>query len=73
MDLIDSLLATADQNIGLDWKQRDALQARLKVALGRVLVQFGSDPAKARRLAERLLTWLRIQAPEAGETQRQAP
>jgi Abortive infection C-terminus/Domain of unknown function (DUF3387) len=68
--LVDSLLATADQNIGLDWKQRDGLQARLKVALRRVLVRFGSDPEKARRMAERLVAWLRIQVADAGEMPR---
>jgi hypothetical protein len=63
--LVDSLLATADQNMGLDWRQREGLQARLKVAFRRVLVQFGSDPEKARRISERLVTWLRIQLPDA--------
>jgi hypothetical protein len=67
MKLVDSLLATAGQNIGLDWRQRDGLQARLKVAFRRVLVQFGSDPENARKVAERLVTWLRIQVPEAAE------
>lgn len=64
--LADSLLATAEQNMGLDWKQREPLQARLKVACKRVLVQFGAAAEKAERLAERLVAWLRVQAPEAG-------
>lgn len=64
--LMDSLLATAEQNMGLDWKQREPLQARLKVACKRVLVQFGSLPGKAEEVAERLVAWLRVQAPEAG-------
>ncbi len=64
--LMDSLLATAEQNMGLDWKRREPLQARLKVACKRVLVQFGSAPDKAEAVAERLVTWLRVQAPEAG-------
>jgi hypothetical protein len=72
MDLTDSLLATADQNIGLDWKQRAALQARLKVAFRRVLMQFGSDAERARGIAQRLVTWMRIQAPDAGEVQQRA-
>jgi len=72
MDLTDSLLATADQNIGLDWKQRDALQARLKVAFRRVLMQFGSDAEQAQGVAQRLVTWMRIQVPDAGEAQQQA-
>jgi hypothetical protein len=62
--LTDSLLATVEQNLGLDWKRREPLQARLKVASKRVLVQFGSDAAKAENVAERLVTWLRVQAPE---------
>ena len=41
-----------------------ALQARLKVACKRVLVQFGSTPEKAEEVAERLVTWLRVQASE---------
>jgi len=62
--LTDSLLATVEQNMGLDWKRREPLQARLKVACKRVLVQFGSDAAKAENVAERLVAWLRVQAPE---------
>ncbi len=62
--LTDSLLATADQSMGLDWKQREALQARLKVACKRVLVQFGCAVEKADELAERLVAWMRIQVPD---------
>jgi hypothetical protein len=64
--LTDSLLATADQNMGLDWKRREPLRARLKVACKRVLVQFGATPEKAEDVAERLVAWLRVQAPEVG-------
>jgi hypothetical protein len=64
--LTDSLLATVEQNMGLDWKRRESLQARLKVACKRVLVQFGSDAVKADNAAERLVAWLRVQAPEVG-------
>jgi abortive infection Abi-like protein len=64
--LIDSLLATADQNMGLDWKRREPLQARLKVSCKRVLVRFGATPANAENVAERLVAWLRVQAPENG-------
>lgn len=62
--LTDSLLATVERNMGLDWKRREPLQARLKVACKRVLVQFGFDAAKAESVGERLVTWLRVQAPE---------
>ncbi len=66
--LTDSLLATADQNTGLDWKSREALQARLRVACKHVLVQFGFNAAKADDAASRLLTWMRSQIPDADET-----
>lgn len=71
--LLDSLLATAEQNMGLDWKHREPLQARLKVACKRVLVQFGSAPEKAEDVAERLVAWLRVQAPEVGSGTTMAP
>lgn len=71
--LTDSLLATVEQNMGLDWKRREPLQARLKVACKRVLVQFGSDPAKAENVAERLVAWLRVQAPEVASGIPMAP
>jgi hypothetical protein len=69
----DSLLATAEQNMGLDWKQREALQARLKVACKRVLVQFGTATEKAEDVAERFVGWLRVQAPEIGVGIQAAP
>lgn len=65
--LIDSLLATAEQNMGLDWKQRPPLQARLKIACKRVMVQFNTAPEKAEEVAERLVAWLHVQGPETGE------
>jgi len=64
--LIDSVLATAEENMGLDWKQRVLLQARLKVACKRVLVQFGYTSAKADEVAARLVAWFRVQAPDTG-------
>lgn len=65
--LTNLLLATMEQNMGLDWKQREPLQARLKVACKRVLVQFGFDAARAENVAERLVAWLRVLAPAAAE------
>lgn len=65
--LTDSLLATAEQNMGLDWKQREALQARLKVSCKRVMVQFGFDFKTAEQVAERLVAWMLIQVPDGGE------
>ena len=66
-DLTDSLLATADRALGLDWRKRESLQARMKIALKRVLVSFGSDIAEAEKVAERLLEWMLSHAPETGE------
>jgi hypothetical protein len=61
-DLVESLLATADQNLGVDWEQRPALQARLKVASRRVLVRFGLEPERAEGVAERLVAWMKAEA-----------
>jgi hypothetical protein len=63
--LIDSLLGSAEQNMGLDWKQREPLQARLKVASKRVLVHFEVSAETAEQVAEHLVAWLRVQAPDA--------
>jgi hypothetical protein len=63
--LVDSLLATAEENMGLDWKQRPPLQARVKVACKRLLVRFGSNSATAEAIAERFVGWLRVQAPDS--------
>ena len=57
--LIDSLLATAEQNMALDWKIRNQIQARIKVACKRVLTRFGYAPQKAATIATRMVTWLR--------------
>ncbi len=67
--LIDSILATAEQNMALDWKRREAIQARLKVACRRVLVRFGVAPEKAAEVAERLVTWFRVQVPDLATTE----
>jgi hypothetical protein len=72
-DLTDSLLETAEQNMGLDWKQRDALQARLKVACKRVLIKFGCDSEKAEDLAERRVAWMHIQVPDEREASQETP
>ena len=60
--LLDSLLATADKNMLLDWKARESIQAKLKVTFKRVLVLFGTAPEKAREVAEHMLDWLCVQA-----------
>jgi hypothetical protein len=63
-DLVGSLLAAMDQNLGLDWKNRELLQARLKVASRRLLVRFGFERQRAEEVAERFIAWLRIQVPD---------
>ena len=61
---IDSLLATADGLMGVDWKNREQLQASLKVASKRVLARFGWSAKQAEEIAERLLSWWRAEGPD---------
>jgi hypothetical protein len=68
--LIDSLLATAEHNMALDWKQREAMQAKLKIACKRVLVRFGCAAQQAEAVADRFVSWLRVQAPDTATTAR---
>ena len=63
--LIDSLLATAEQHMSLDWKIKDSQQARLKVACKRVLFRFGLATQHAAKVATRIVYWLRKQEPDA--------
>ena len=63
-DLVESLLTAMDRNLGLDWKDRELLQARMKVASRRLLVRFGFERQRAEEMAERLIAWLRIQVPD---------
>jgi hypothetical protein len=65
--LSDSLLATAEQHMGLDWAERESLQAGMKVALRRTLIQFGLASGFADETASHLVSWLRIQAVGLGE------
>jgi hypothetical protein len=68
--LSDSLLATAEEHMGLDWTEREPLQSAMKVALRRTLVRFGDDPKHADEVAVHLVSWLRIQAVGLGEAAR---
>jgi hypothetical protein len=61
--LTDSLLATAEQNMGLDWMARESQQAAIKVGLRRTLAKFGIEPARAEQVAEWVLGWLKNNAP----------
>lgn len=67
-NLRDSLLATAEPNMGLDWTSREPLQAAVKIALRRTLVKFGIETGRAEQTAERLLVWLRRNAATLTET-----
>lgn len=71
-DLVESLLTSMDQNLGLDWKDRELLQARLKVASRRLLVRFGFERQRAEEVAERFIAWLRIQVPDGEISSEQA-
>ena len=60
--LVDSLLATIEQNMGLDWEIRAQLQARLKLACKRVFVRFGYAPQAVGTIAKQMVAWLREHA-----------
>ncbi len=62
-NIIDSLLATAESNMGLDWTKREMIQAIMKRALRRVLLKFGVDAQNATSSTEHLITWLKMQEP----------
>jgi Abortive infection C-terminus len=61
-NLSDSILATAEGGIGLDWTSREPLQAAMKVALRRTLVKFGIEPTRVEQTAEKLVSWLKTNA-----------
>ncbi len=60
--IIDSILATAESNMGIDWRQRENLQAKIRLGLKKVLTNFGVDSSKAQEYAEHLLTWFKMQS-----------
>jgi hypothetical protein len=62
-ELLNSLLATAESNSGIDWQTRENLQARMKVGFRRVLRRAGIAPGKIVDLSDRLLRWLEMSAP----------
>lgn len=61
-NLLNSLLATAESNMGTDWATREVLQARMKIGLRKVLKRFDVTDATAKECANHLVTWFRIQA-----------
>ncbi len=60
--LAASLLATADDNLILDLWKSAVLQARLRIALRRVLVKFGQTVKDATVISDDLLAWLKVQS-----------
>lgn len=58
-EFINSLLATAEANMGIDWRKRDSFKARMKVALRRTLTKFGLADDVAKICAEHLMEWFR--------------
>lgn len=55
--LVDSLLKTIDENLALDWAEREPLLARLRVAAKRVMSQFGVERMEADKAANGLVAW----------------
>ncbi len=66
--LRDSILATSEQGMGLDWTSREQLQAAMKVGLRRTLIKFGIEPLRAEQTAEKLVAWLKTNAATMTET-----
>lgn len=61
--LIDSLLTTIEANLGVDWAARESLQARMKVAVRRMLIGSGFSDGDADRFASPIVEWLRREVP----------
>ena len=58
--LAAKLAETAAQNMGVDWDQRESLQASLRLSLRRTLILNEITPDVAGSWAERLVEWLKI-------------
>lgn len=56
--LVESLVLTIRNNLGVDWETSPVLRPRLKVACKRLFVRFGADSKRAAASADRLLAWL---------------
>ena len=61
--LRDSLLATAEQYLALDWSERQPLRAAMQLGLKKVFQHFTIDANHARQDAESLTGWFAINAP----------
>lgn len=62
-ELVNSLLATAELNSGVDWQARENLQARMKIGFRRVLSKEGIDSSKVADASDRLLIWFKATVP----------
>ncbi len=60
--LIDSILKTAEMNMGTDWREREVLQASMKIAFRRTLARFNIIGDCAGEYAEHLVKWFKIQS-----------
>jgi hypothetical protein len=63
----DSLLATAEQHMGLDWNERLPMRAAMKIAIKRVCLRFGIDPNRAEQNSEMLTGWFAAHTPAQTE------
>lgn len=59
--ILDSVLATADKNMGIDWDKRDSIRAKLKISIRRALTRLGVASEKADESAAHLVTWFEKQ------------
>lgn len=50
-----SLLIILDEELGIDWRKRNDLQARLRVRVRRVLIDLGMSPARAKTFVQSVL------------------
>jgi hypothetical protein len=64
--LVDSILATMDENVHVDQWKSATLQARLRIACRRVLADFGLNRG-ASALAGRLVWWVEIKGRHFGD------
>ena len=63
----DSLLATAEQHMGLDWNERLPMRAAMKIAIKRVCLRFGIDSSRAEQNSELLTGWFAANVPAQTE------
>jgi hypothetical protein len=59
----DSLLATAEKYVALDWSDRLPLRTAMKVALKKVFLRFAVEATRAEQNAKALTGWFAINIP----------